>query len=79
MRSKSDSVGDKIDVYEIWVEEVLIELNQKHGMTVVLVEQNVEFARRASQHFVVLDRGNVVANGSVAELTDDLVHQHMAV
>lgn len=61
------------------IEEVLIELNQKHGMTVVLVEQNVEFARRASQHFVVLDRGSVAANGSVEELTDDLVHQHMAV
>ena len=48
-------------------------------MTVVLVEQNVEFARRASQHFVVLDRGSVAANGSVDELTEELVHQHMAV
>lgn len=61
------------------IEEVLIDLNKKHGMTVVLVEQNVEFARRASQHFVVLDRGSVAANGSVDELTEDLVHQHMAV
>lgn len=61
------------------IEEVLINLNQKHNMTVVLVEQNVEFARRASQHFVVLDRGAIVANGSVEELTDELVHQHMAI
>lgn len=61
------------------IEEVLIDLNKKHGMTVVLVEQNVGFARRASQHFVVLDRGSVAANGSVDELTEELVQQHMAV
>lgn len=61
------------------IEEVLINLNRKHNMTVVLVEQNVKFARRASKHFVVLDRGSVAANGSVEELTDELVQQHMAV
>jgi len=61
------------------IEEVLINLNQKNGMTVVLVEQNVEFARRASQHFVVLDRGAVAASGTVDKLTEELVHQHMAV
>lgn len=61
------------------IEEVLIELNSERSMTVVLVEQNVEFARRASQHFVLLDRGSVAANGAVEELTEDLVHRHMAV
>ena len=61
------------------IEQVLIDLNQKHGMTVVLVEQNVKFARRASQHFVLLDRGSVAVDGSVDELTDVLVHRHMAV
>ena len=61
------------------IEQVLIDLNKKQGMTVVLVEQNVEFARRASQHFVVLDRGAVAASGTVDKLTEELVHQHMAV
>jgi len=61
------------------IENVLIDLNQKHGMTVVLVEQNVEFSRRASQHFVLLDRGEVAVSGPVGELTEDLVHKHMAV
>lgn len=61
------------------IEEILIDLNQNHNMTVVMVEHNVEFARRASQQFVVLDRGSVVANGSVDELTEDLVQQHMAI
>lgn len=61
------------------IEQVLIDLNQKQGMTVVLVEQNVAFARRASQRFVLLDRGSVAVGGSVDELTDELVHRHMAV
>ncbi|MBN4083186.1 urea ABC transporter ATP-binding subunit UrtE [bacterium AH-315-B06] len=61
------------------IEDVLIQLNAKHGLTVVLVEQNVDFARRASHRFVLMDRGIVAARGSVSELSDDLVHQHMAV
>lgn len=61
------------------IEEILVKLNKENGMTVVLVEQNVAFARRASQRFVIMDRGTVAAHGSVGELTDQLVHKHMAV
>lgn len=61
------------------IEEVLVDLNSRHGMTVVLVEQNVDFARRASQRFVILDRGSLAAQGAVPELTDELVNRYMAV
>jgi urea transport system ATP-binding protein len=46
---------------------------------VVLVEQNVAFARRASTRFVLLEKGRVVAKGVVADLSDDLIHRYMAV
>lgn len=61
------------------IEEVLVDLNTKHGMTVVLVEQNVQFARRASQRFLILERGSPAVQGTATELTDELVHKHMAV
>jgi len=61
------------------IEEVLIDLNNNHGMTIVLVEQNVEFARRASQLFAILDNGYVAAEGKINTLTDDLVHKHLSV
>ncbi len=61
------------------IEDVIVRLNRDDGLTVVLVEQNVAFARRASQHFVLMDRGTVAAEGSVSELTDELVHRFMAV
>jgi urea transport system ATP-binding protein len=60
------------------IEEVIVRLNRE-GMTIVLVEQNVGLARRASRHFVILEKGRVAAEGDVRDLTDDLVHRHMAV
>jgi urea transport system ATP-binding protein len=61
------------------IEQVLIDLNRKHGKTIVLIEQNIAFARRASQHFAIMDRGQVAARGPVQELTDQLIHRHLAV
>lgn len=60
------------------IEEVLVKLNRE-GMTILIVEQNVGFARRAAQRFAILERGAVAAEGPIAALTDDLVHRHMAV
>ncbi len=61
------------------IEEVLVTLNQDHGITVILVEQNVQFVRRASQHFAILDNGALAAEGAIDELTDELVHKYMSV
>jgi urea transport system ATP-binding protein len=61
------------------IEEVITRLNRERGITVILVEQNVAFARRAATRFVLLEKGRVVVEGAVAELTDELVHRHMAV
>jgi urea transport system ATP-binding protein len=61
------------------IEDVILKLNREHGIAVVLVEQNVSFARRASQRFVIMERGTVAAQGDIGELTDALVHKHMTV
>jgi urea transport system ATP-binding protein len=61
------------------IEQIIIRLNAQAGLTVVLVEQNVEFARRAGHRFAMMEKGRVVAAGATAELTDALVHRHMAV
>jgi urea transport system ATP-binding protein len=61
------------------IEEAILSLNRRFGITIVLVEQNIQFARRVSSDFAILEKGRVVAAGPVEELTDDLVHRHMAV
>jgi len=61
------------------IEALILRLNKEIGITVILVEQNVAFARRAGDAFVMMEKGRVVASGPMAELTDDVVHRHMAV
>ena len=61
------------------IEDVITRLNRERGITVVLVEQNVAFARRASHRFALLEKGRVVAKGAIGERTDDLIQLHMAV
>jgi urea transport system ATP-binding protein len=61
------------------IEAIIVRLNRELGMTVVLVEQNVAFARRAGHRFAMMEKGRVVAFGPIDTLTDTLVHRHMAV
>jgi urea transport system ATP-binding protein len=59
--------------------EVVERLRKERGITVLLVEQKLPFARRVAQHFCILDRGRVAASGPMAELTDTLVDRHLKV
>jgi urea transport system ATP-binding protein len=61
------------------IEAVIIRLNREVGLTVVLVEQNVLFARQASHRFAMMEKGRIVVAGAIAELSDEMVHRHMAV
>jgi urea transport system ATP-binding protein len=61
------------------IEAIIIRLNREVGLTVVLVEQNVSFARQASHRFAMMEKGRVVVSGAIAELSDETVHRHMAV
>ncbi len=61
------------------IEAIIIRLNREVGLTVVLVEQNVSFARHASHCFAMMEKGRVVVSGAISELSDEMVHRHMAV
>ena len=61
------------------IEAVIIRLNREVGLTVVLVEQNVLFARQASHRFAMMEKGRIVVAGAIQELSDEMVHRHMAV
>ena len=59
--------------------EIVLRLNQEEGLTVLLVEQKLPFARRVASEFCILDKGRRVAAGSIGELTDDVVRAHLSV
>jgi urea transport system ATP-binding protein len=58
---------------------VLLRLNKEEGLTILLVEQKLPFARRVASDFTVLEKGRVVASGPIDALTDQVVKSHLTV
>jgi urea transport system ATP-binding protein len=59
--------------------DILIELNRSAGVTVLLVEQKLPFARRVATDFRILEKGRSVAAGPIADLSDQVVDTHLSV
>jgi urea transport system ATP-binding protein len=58
--------------------DVLIGLKEQ-GLTILLVEQKLPFARRVGDYFCIMDRGRAVAMGKMDELSDEIVNKHLKV
>ena len=59
--------------------DVLMRLNTEMGVTLLLVEQKLPFARRVANEFRILDKGRCVVSGPIAGLTDGVVRAHLSV
>ena len=59
--------------------DVIRRLNQEIGLTVLLVEQKLPFARRVGDRFAILDRGRSVASGLMDELNETLIKEYLTV
>jgi urea transport system ATP-binding protein len=59
--------------------DIIRRLNREQGLTVLLVEQKLPFARRVADAFTVLDKGRVVARGNIDQLNEGIVKQHLSV
>lgn len=59
--------------------DIIIKLNKELGLTVLLVEQKLPFARRVADNFCILERGESVATGAIDELSDELVKSYLSV
>ena len=59
--------------------DVFRKLNTEMGLTVLLVEQKLPFARRTADDFFIMERGRVVADGPIADLSDELVQEYLTV
>ncbi len=54
-------------------------INETLGMTVVVVEQHLNFVRSVADHFCVIQRGSVVSSGAINALDDDIVDAYLRV
>jgi len=61
------------------IRSVVTELNRKHGLSVLLVEQKIGFAREIGHAYTILDRGQVVAQGRMETLDESAIRAHLEV
>lgn len=63
-----DQIGDTIKL-----------LRQEGKMSILLVEQYLDFARELADQFAIMDRGAIVASGAISELTEAVIQEHLVV
>ncbi|GIT28088.1 MAG: hypothetical protein Ct9H300mP1_01340 [Planctomycetaceae bacterium] len=59
--------------------EVLRELVTERNMTVVLVEQYLDFVREFGHDFYIMNRGQITADGETSDLTEELISNYLSV
>jgi len=58
---------------------IIKRLNREQGLTVLLVEQKLPFARQVASDFHILQKGRLVAEGKIDELSDAVVQKFLSV
>lgn len=61
------------------IADILKKIAIETGITIVVVEQNLKFAKRLAKDFVIIQKGSVVAQGKMEELSDDIVKKYLSV
>jgi urea transport system ATP-binding protein len=59
--------------------ETLVKIKQEGKLSILLVEQYLDFCLAVGESFYIMDRGAVVANGPISHLNDDVVKLHLTV
>jgi urea transport system ATP-binding protein len=61
------------------IQQIIKRVMRERKLSVLLVEQRLEFVRDITQRFAILDTGRIVVQGSVGDLTDEVVRKHLQV
>lgn len=61
------------------IEDAIYAIRKKGEMSVILVEQYIDFARNACESFYILERGSVVQQGEIGLLDDEMVAKYLTV
>ena len=75
---KVPSRAKKADIVTL-IGDVIRELNRHQGISVLLVEQKLAFARNTADRFCIIERGANVDPKITDQLSDELVRRHLAV
>ena len=59
--------------------EALLKIKREGRISILLVEQYLDFCLSIGDFFHIMDRGSVVARGPIADLNQELVRKHLTV
>jgi len=59
------------------IEAAIARMNRELGLTMVLVEQNIDFVRRVASGFAMFEKGSIVESGPIEQLSDEIIDRHM--
>jgi urea transport system ATP-binding protein len=61
------------------IESVIHKLSKEKGISVLLVEQFLDFALGLADYCYVLDRGEIVSEGSTSDLSENVIKEYLSV
>jgi urea transport system ATP-binding protein len=59
--------------------ETLIKIKKEGKISILLVEQYLDFCMSVADSFFIMDRGAIVADGPIGRLNDEIIKQHLTV
>lgn len=61
------------------IDATLKRINREKGITLLVVEQKIDFAKQLAQKFFIMEKGAIAAKGNTSDLTDSLVRRYLTV
>ncbi len=61
------------------IEEVILQLRDEQGMTILVVEQFLDFALSVADHFYIMDTGNIVEQGEIEMFDSEVATTYLSV
>jgi urea transport system ATP-binding protein len=61
------------------IADILISISEQMNITTIVVEQNLKFARKLADSFLMMQKGQIVDRGRTCELTEEKAKHYLAV
>lgn len=61
------------------IADILLSISEELSITTLVVEQNLKFARRLADSYLMMQKGQIVARGRTCELSEELAKHYLAV
>ncbi len=61
------------------IEQVIVSLRERGGLSILLVDQFLDFALRVADHYYIMETGSMVMQGPISEFDEGAVKGYLAV